>query len=116
MICVSQSKEKVKKAPQWCRWWLSRGRPPHHSLLAFSCSVFLDAHRKEGALLTGLGKLTVPRDAPIEEPHPSLQIPPMDLEPAHVVAVSGPRWLGSPELWETPCCFSPRLFPWLRSN
>lgn len=93
-----------------------QGPSPSPRPLAFSCSVFLEERRKEGALLTGLGKLTVPGDASVQEPHPSLQIPPMDLEPAHMVAVSGPRWLGSPELWETPCCFSPRLFPWLRSN
>lgn len=109
MICVSQSKETVKKAPQWCRWWLSRGCPPHHSLLAFSCSVFLEAHRKEGALLTGWGSSLCPgRFCPGDPAH----VP----GTCHMGAVSDPRWLGSPELWKTPCCFSPRLCPWLRSN
>lgn len=30
--------------------------------------------------------------------------------------LSGSWVLGSPELWETLCCFSPRLLLWLESN
>lgn len=54
------------------------------------------------------GELMVPRDVPLQEAHPSLWPRPVCLEPGH--PVGDPGWLGSPELWETPCCFSPRLF------
>lgn len=55
----------------------------------------------------------VPRDAPLGEAHRSLLVQPLCLESAH--PVGDPGGLGSPEHWETPCCFSPRLFPWLGS-
>lgn len=82
-------------------------RPPvaeHRGLPALSGPVFPE----------GPGQLALPRGAALREAHPSLRLKPSYLAPAHPVGDLG--WLGSPELWEASCCFSPRLFPWLGSN
>lgn len=64
-------------------------------------------------LLTCLGEHAVPGHTPLQKACLRSWFSPCAWS---LPILSGSWVLGSPELWETLCCFSPRLLLWLESN